>query len=106
MRLSVIFQTAWQLDQDCSTRLTIHKYMVSYHPEVVYAYQQITTAFCVQAFGKLPHGIEVYCLMEGKKVTWIPDEQDYLLALDYVKLAFPLCDPTSKNIGTLDYHRS
>lgn len=91
MDLTVIFQTAWQLDMNSSSQLTIHKYMVSFHPEVIKAYQQLATVFCVHAFGKLPHCIEVDCLMEGMKETYIPDDEDYLLALDYIKLAFPLC---------------
>ena len=91
MDLSVILQAAWQLDTNAATQLTIHKYMVSYHPEVIKAYQHLATVFCVHAFGELPYSIEVDCLMEGKKETYVPNDEDYFLALDYIKLASPLC---------------
>lgn len=103
MNLSVIFHTAWQLDEDQSSGLTLHKYMVSYHSEVIYAYQQLMTVFCVQAFGQLPKRIEVDCLMEGKRVSFSPQEHDYLLAIDYVKLASPLCHPPEEEVDCLSY---
>lgn len=103
MDLSVIFQTAWQLDTCSKAQLTIHKYMVSFHSEVIRAYQQLATVFCAHAFGKLPYCIEVDCLMEGKKVTYMPDEDDYLLALDYIKLASPLCSSEGRTIESVSF---
>ncbi|WP_338539980.1 hypothetical protein [Paenibacillus tundrae] len=84
MELSMIFHAAWQPEGWDS--LLIQKYMVVYDPNVVEAFQHMASVFCYEAFGTLPGMIEVYCLLEGRKVRFMPGRQSLARSMDYIHL--------------------
>lgn len=84
MHLSMIFQAAWQPEGWDS--LLIQKYMVVHDPNVVEAFQHMVSVFCWEAFGKLPGMIEIYCLLEGRKIRYIPGRQSLVRSMDYIRL--------------------
>ncbi|ETT48161.1 MULTISPECIES: hypothetical protein [unclassified Paenibacillus] len=84
MHLSMIIQAAWQPEGWDS--LLIQKYMVVHDPNVVEAFQHMVSAFCWEAFGKLPGMIEIYCLLEGRKIRYIPGRQSLIRSMDYIRL--------------------
>ncbi|QOS79809.1 hypothetical protein JNUCC31_02330 [Paenibacillus sp. JNUCC31] len=84
MHLSMILHTAW-LPEGWDS-LLIQKYMVVHDPNVVEAYQHMVSAFCWEAFGKLPGMIEIYCLLEGRKIRYIPGRQSLVRSMDYLRL--------------------
>ncbi|MDP1508610.1 hypothetical protein L8C07_04870 [Paenibacillus sp. CMAA1739] len=83
--ISLIIQAAWQLSEQADS-LLIQKYMVDYNPNVISTFQHLTNVFCYYAFGALPQLIEVYCLLEGKKVRFLPGSTSLQQSLDYVQL--------------------
>ncbi|MGR6127107.1 hypothetical protein [Paenibacillus sp. SER-28] len=85
VNISLIVQAAWQLSAEADS-LLIQKYIVDYNPNVVSTFQHMTNVFCYYAFGALPQLIEVYCLLEGKKVRFIPGPASLQQSLDYVRL--------------------
>lgn len=85
VNISLIVQAAWQLSAEADS-LLIQKYIVDYNPNVISTFQHMTNVFCYYAFGALPQLIEVYCLLEGKKVRFIPGPSSLQQSLDYVLL--------------------
>ncbi|PPQ47792.1 hypothetical protein C5G87_16885 [Paenibacillus peoriae] len=85
VNISLIVQAAWQLSAEADS-LLIQKYIVDYNPNVISTFQHMTNVFCYYAFGALPQLIEVYCLLEGKKVRFIPGPASLQQSLDYVRL--------------------
>lgn len=83
--ISLIVQAAWQLSAGADS-LLIQKYIVDYNPNVIHTFQHLTNVFCHYAFGALPQLIEVYCLLEGKKISFIPGPSSLRQSLDYVQL--------------------
>ncbi|OAZ48681.1 hypothetical protein [Paenibacillus polymyxa] len=83
--ISLIIQAAWQQSEQADS-LLIQKYMVDYNPNVISTFQHLTNVFCYYAFGALPQLIEVYCLLEGKKVRFLPGSASLQQSLDYVRL--------------------
>lgn len=83
--ISLIIQAAWQQSEQADS-LLIQKYMVDYNPNVISTFQHLTNVFCYYAFGALPQLIEVYCLLEGKKVRFLPGLASLQQSLDYVRL--------------------
>ncbi|WP_431088390.1 hypothetical protein [Paenibacillus sp. 8b26] len=83
--ISLIVQAAWQLSAGADS-LLIQKYIVDYNPNVIHTFQHLTNVFCYYAFGALPQLIEVYCLLEGKKIRFIPGPASLQQSLDYVRL--------------------
>ncbi|ASR47187.1 hypothetical protein B4V02_11055 [Paenibacillus kribbensis] len=83
--ISLIVQAAWQLSAGADS-LLIQKYMVDYNPNVIHTFQHLTNVFCHYAFGALPQLIEVYCLLDGKKVRFVPGPASLQQSLDYVQL--------------------
>nr|WP_261771549.1 hypothetical protein [Paenibacillus xylanexedens] len=84
MSLSVIFQAAWQ--PEGWDALLVQKYMVVHDANVVEAFQHMVSVFCWEAFGKLPGMIEIYCLLEGRKIRYIPGRQSLQRSMDYIRL--------------------
>lgn len=84
MHLSMIFQTAWQ--PEGWDTLLLQKFMVVHDPNVVEAFQHMASVFCWEAFGKLPGMIEIYCLLEGRKIRFIPGRQSLIRSMDYIRL--------------------
>ncbi|WP_366295253.1 hypothetical protein [Paenibacillus sp. AN1007] len=84
MALSIIFQAAWQ--PEGWDKLLIQKYMVVHDANVVEAFQHMVNVFCWEAFGRLPGMIEIYCLMEGRKIRYIPGRQSLQRSMDYIRL--------------------
>ncbi|CAI6057654.1 hypothetical protein PAECIP112173_01655 [Paenibacillus sp. JJ-100] len=84
MSLSMIFHAAWQ--PDGWDNLLIQKYLVVHDANVVEAFQHMVSVFCWEAFGKLPGMIEVYCLLEGRKIRYIPGRQSLQRSMDYIRL--------------------
>ncbi|MDN4078639.1 hypothetical protein QYF52_11885 [Paenibacillus polymyxa] len=83
--ISLIIQAAWQQSEQADS-LLIQKYMVDYNPNVISTFHHLTNVFCYYAFGALPQLIEVYCLLEGKKVRFLPGSASLQQSLDYVRL--------------------
>ncbi|MGG4219941.1 hypothetical protein ABEW32_17150 [Paenibacillus jamilae] len=83
--ISLIVQAAWQQSEQADS-LLIQKYMVDYNPNVISTFQHLTNVFCYYAFGALPQLIEVYSLLEGKKVRFLPGSTSLQQSLDYVRL--------------------
>lgn len=85
VELSVIIQAAWMLGQR-SDSLLIQKYMVSYDPYLISTYMHLITVFSHYAFGYVPEMIEFYCLLEGKKVSYVIGPSSLGRSMDYVML--------------------
>ncbi|MFT9370178.1 hypothetical protein [Paenibacillus polymyxa] len=83
--ISLIIQAAWQQSEQADS-LLIQKYMVDYNPNVISTFQHLTNIFCYYAFGALPQLIEVYCLLEGRKVRFLAGSASLQQSLDYVRL--------------------
>ncbi|PNQ80551.1 hypothetical protein [Paenibacillus sp. F4] len=101
VNISLIIQAAWQLSAEADS-LLIQKYIVDYNPNVISTFQHLTNVFCYYAFGALPQLIEVYCLLEGKKVRFIPGPASLQQSLDYVRL---LRDSREDVHGTTEHCR-
>lgn len=84
MHLSMIFHAAWQPEGWDS--MLIQKYMVVHDANVVEAFQHMVSVFCSEAFGQLPGMIEIYCLLEGRKIRYIPGHQSLARSMDYMRL--------------------
>ncbi|MEK3787638.1 hypothetical protein [Paenibacillus sp. FSL K6-1230] len=85
IELSVIIQAMWQ-QADQGQPMLVQKYLVSYHEAVVEAYRHLVTVFCHYAFGRLPSSIEVFCLLENRRLTFFTHRQSLNQAMDYVAL--------------------
>ncbi|MDP4096553.1 hypothetical protein OIN60_07205 [Paenibacillus sp. P96] len=85
MELSVIIQAAWMMGQ-YSDSLLIQKYMVSYDPHLITAHMHFINAFSHYAFGYIPEMIEFYCLLEGRKVSYVNNPSSLGRSIDYVTL--------------------
>ncbi|MFB5265428.1 hypothetical protein ACE41H_01305 [Paenibacillus enshidis] len=85
VELSLIIEAAWMMGPHVDS-LLVQKYMVSYDPYLVNAYMHLITVFSHYAFGSVPQMIEVYCLLEGKKVSYVNGPSSLGRSLDYVTL--------------------
>ncbi|MCM3703109.1 hypothetical protein [Paenibacillus macerans] len=59
LHLSVIFQTVWQRSKDQKPWITVQKFLVEDHPELVRAFTHMTNVFWNSAFGEAPDQIEI-----------------------------------------------
>ncbi|MBU5352314.1 hypothetical protein KQI74_08490 [Paenibacillus barcinonensis] len=82
--MSIIFQAVWQ--PEGWDQLLVQKYMVVHDANVVEAFQHMVSVFCWEAFGKLPGMIEVYSLLEGRKIRFMPGRQSLQRSMDYLRL--------------------
>ena len=86
LHLSVIFQTVWQRSKDQKPWITVQKFLVEDHPELVKAFTHMANVFWNSAFGGPPDQIEVFALLDDRKYTITKERLDLNQSLDYVYL--------------------
>ncbi|MED4533972.1 hypothetical protein [Metabacillus fastidiosus] len=80
-QLSVTFELAeWSTDS-----FVIKKYLIEADEEMTKLYNYLIVVFSNQAFGKLPEKIEIITLLEGKKYTYFPKNDDVKKGIVYLK---------------------
>lgn len=86
--LSIIFQAVWQRrdPHSGSERITVQKWLVEENDWLAEAFMHLTTVFWYHAFGTLPDEVEVFALLEGRRMVFAKEELDVRQSLDYVRL--------------------
>ncbi|MDO7904980.1 hypothetical protein Q5741_00965 [Paenibacillus sp. JX-17] len=90
--LSVLVQAAWlHTDGGKAEQLEIHKFLISYHEEVIRAAISLLNVFCWNAFGQMPEVIHIHSLLEGRQISTRSEECHLRASMDYVRLAAGSC---------------
>lgn len=86
--LSMIFQAVWkqQDSQSAKEQITVQKWLVEENDWLAEAFVHMTTVFWFSAFGQLPDVIEIFALMEGRRMVVTRAELELQQSLDYVRL--------------------
>ncbi|CAM4093872.1 hypothetical protein PAAL109150_09465 [Paenibacillus alkaliterrae] len=86
MELSQIFHTVAADSEGGADDFIVQKFAVDVNKEALGLLFHMTSVFCMSAFEKLPSRIEVLSLLEGKRITFVPNEASLERSLDYMYL--------------------
>lgn len=103
LEISQIFHLVSTEQEASLDHYIVQKLAVDTDHDALNLYFHMTSVFCMSAFGKLPNRIEVFSLLSGKQVVFVPDEQSLEFSYDYmflVKSLLPDVDFFKVNPGS------